>query len=355
MKTAYLQFGTCKDNERTEQNYNRIGNNTGNIVFDHALCNLFKADNVFCSELEEKSWKYNRLIVRDFIWLKEESDMSYFKNVIKMFGKGKKIVPISVGLQAAEYKSDFKLHTNTKEILVELAEQSKLAVRGNYTAEILNKHGIKNIEVIGCPSIYEGGYGFKICKEKEISKCDIVGNYITLSNELNTKKHSEIMEYMALNIEHYIDQNKCYFSSDVIEGFPEIIKRKIIREREIFFIYDDWHKFIAKHKFSIGARFHGNIMAVLAGVPALFLLFDSRVREMTEYFELPTVNIEEFDINKPIEYWYEKADYSKFNKNYNAKMDRFVEFCLKNEIELKEGMDTYFWRKNQRIKNAFEE
>ena len=27
---------------------------------------------------------------------------------------------------------------------------------------------------------------------------------------------------------------------------------------------------------------------------------------MTEYFELPTVNIGDFDINKPMIYWYEK-------------------------------------------------
>lgn len=352
MKTAYLKFGTCEDNARTSENFNKIGNNTGNIVFDHALRNLLKAESITREELEENAWKYNRLVVRDFIWIKEDSDMSYFRRIMELFGKEKTIIPISVGLQADEYKTDYKLHENTKKILAELSERSKLAVRGVYTAEILNKHGIKNIEVVGCPSLYEAGYGFKISKANTINKRDIVSNYRTLSNDLATPLHVKNMEYLATNTNHFIDQNRCYFSKEVMCGLSENINKNIIKERKMFFVYNDWLVFLSKHKFSLGARFHGNIMAILAGVPALFLLPDSRVREMTEYFELPTVNIQDFDTDKSIEYWYEKADYTDFNKNFDKKMDVFVEFCLNNGLELREGTDIYFTRKSNRVKKV---
>ncbi|HEY6772902.1 MAG TPA: polysaccharide pyruvyl transferase family protein, partial [Oxalicibacterium sp.] len=51
-----------------------------------------------------------------------------------------------------------RLSPNQKRNLALLSEKSKLiGVRGNYTAEILNRLGIKNVKVIGCPSYFENG------------------------------------------------------------------------------------------------------------------------------------------------------------------------------------------------------
>lgn len=347
-KTAYLGFDTCVDNSTNDDNFNKVGQNTGNLVFDNALKNLFKADTLTYSEIAENAWKYNRCIVKDFIWIQEHADMSYYRRIIDIF-KGKPIIPISIGLQADEYKSDFSLHKETVSILKELQEQSKLAVRGYYTAEILNKYGIKNTQVVGCPSLYLGGYGFKLRKENTINTDKIASNYATLSKETYTEKDLTVLDYLAKNTSVFVDQTKCYFTEEMINSLNENVRRKIINDKKIFFKYGDWEKFISQYEFSIGARFHGNVISVLSGVPALFLLFDSRVREMSDFFKLPTIDIEDFDINKPISYYYEMADYSEFNKCYEEKMDQFIEFCLDNNIELTNGMDIYFKRKQNQL------
>ena len=50
------------------------------------------------------------------------------------------------------------------------------------------------------------------------------------------------------------------------------------KQRKIFFIFKDWFNFVKDMDFSIGARFHGNIVPILAGVPSLFLIFDSSTK-----------------------------------------------------------------------------
>lgn len=51
-----------------------------------------------------------------------------------------------------------RLSPNQKRNFSLLSEKSKLiGVRGNYSAEILNSLGIKNVRVIGCPSYFENG------------------------------------------------------------------------------------------------------------------------------------------------------------------------------------------------------
>lgn len=53
------------------------------------------------------------------------------------------------------------------------------------------------------------------------------------------------------------------------------------------------------YDFSMGMRFHGNIIAMQNGLRALFVVSDSRTRELTEYFGLPVLEAKEFDEQKP--------------------------------------------------------
>jgi hypothetical protein len=53
---------------------------------------------------------------------------------------------------------------------------------------------------------------------------------------------------------------------------------------------------------------------------------------MIEYFKLPSISINDFDETKPVEYYYDLADYTEFNRNYAAIYDRFKQFLIKNGI-----------------------
>lgn len=103
----------------------------------------------------------------------------------------------------------------------------------------------------------------------------------------------------------------------------------------------------------MGERFHGNIVQVQNGVPALFLTVDSRTSELTEFFDLPHIPINSFDANKPIEYYFEQADYSQFNKNYKAKRKIFLDFLKKNNL-VEQKCAFKIFESNKNNKNAGE-
>ena len=196
MKTAYLTYKKCINNALTDENLRIVGNNTGNIVFDNALLSCIKCEGIYRDELEKRAWEFDNLVVRNFIWIRENEDMVEFRKIMDAF-KNKPIIPISVGLQSSELKSDFKMHPNTVRILQELSEKAVLAVRGYYTADILNKHGINNVKPVGCPSMYYGlNYQRKIIKKDEIEKGKIISNYRTLSKTLDTKRNIQILNYL---------------------------------------------------------------------------------------------------------------------------------------------------------------
>lgn len=347
MKTAYLRFEPCENNEISEENFKRVGSNSGNIVFDYALMNTIKCEPIESGELRARAWEFDNLVVRNFIWIKEDQDMSGFRHIMEVFGD-KPIIPISVGLQSQEMKVDFRIHPNTVNILCELAERAELAVRGAYTAEILSKHGVKNIRVVGCPSMYLGAnYNRKVNSTyaPEDGEMKVMSNYCTLSKTLDTERDIEILEYLSNRATYFVEQNKCYFPEELRTGNFKNFMAFYRKCRKQFFVFEDWYRFALEQDFSIGARFHGNVVPVLAGIPALFLTHDSRTQEMIQHFKFPSMKMKDFDTSKPIQYYYEKADYSEFNKIYPALLDNFIEFLIGNNLEPSSGIPQYFYRR----------
>ena len=90
------------------------------------------------------------------------------------------------------------------------------------------------------------------------------------------------------------------------------------------FNIDEWRNYAKTLDFSFGGRFHGNVIPLLEGVPALFISIDARTREMCEYFRFPTIDIKQFRYNYTIDELYELADYTEFNK------DRYYMIGFKN-------------------------
>lgn len=350
MKTAYITFNSCLDNNPSDENFKNVGINTGNLAFDYSLKSTIKCEAMSMQDFLSRSEEFDNLVSRDFIWIKESTDMSYFSKVVEKFKKP--IIPISVGLQSENFSSDFKLNANTKSLLLELSERAKLGVRGEYTAVILNKNGIKNIEIIGCPSLFlYANYGRKIYKKNFSDVKRIISNYKTLSDSLNEKTDIDIIHYLKEHSNTFMEQTKCYFSDESKKYIWSNDLDFLVRHKHIFFCFPDWLEYAKTFDFSIGARFHGNVVQILAGVPSLVLTFDSRTKELTDYFNIPTLDIEKFDIEKSLEYYYELADYSDFNKNYPKKLDNFINFCFFNNLELNYGQDLFLYRQNKKMEN----
>lgn len=222
------------------------------------------------------------------------------------------------------------MHENVVKTMKSLSERCKLiGVRGSYTAEVLERYGVKNTKVIGCPSVY---YPFLRRGLRGIDRSDeplrAVANSVGAGENLKEKRW---FDYIVENGLPFVDQTLGDFQLELINDDYQY-KLYLNKNMRFFMSVDEWEVFIRNFNFSIGMRFHGNIVPIWNGIPALFLIHDSRTKEMCEFFHLPHMGVSEFDPRKPLEYYYEAADYSEFNKAMPKLLEEYKDFLKCNGI-----------------------
>jgi hypothetical protein len=244
------------------------------------------------------------------------------------------------------------LNGDLKYILSEIAERNEIGCRNEFDADTLIKNGIKNVCVIGCPSFYyHMDRNFKVNNEKSIKVKSINVNFNTVHPVAASfgeylKTRLTIMCY--LQDLYYYHRDEIHVDYSIQEPLDQELYIRLWtassrNEYEefynecgrYFFSVDDWIEGVKQNDFSIGTRFHGNVAAILAGVPALMIPIGRRMIGFVDYYKIPYIKAEDFDTSKPIEYYYNMADYSEFNKNYSKTFDTFIDFCKRNDVMLK--------------------
>ncbi|MBB5536929.1 polysaccharide pyruvyl transferase family protein [Rhizobium giardinii] len=314
------------------EKYDSIGWNTGNILFFEAIKKTIDCDII--QSLED--WKmedYDAFITTEFIWIQESTKPSdRLLNRIKI-AKNRPIIPISVGLQSDGFNPDFTLQPEMLFALKELESRCTLAVRGEYTAETLRRHGVTNIEVIGCPSMYQIPlYADNLdFLAKEPSAEFTTANYRSFYGELKPADH-QMLQYIATHCHGFSEQTLLPLTP---ASMPDSqVRQWFDRHTHLFFDLESWVRHNSRYDFSFGLRFHGNVAAILAGVRSLFITFDSRTREMTDYFSLPSIGAEEFSLESPLLEHAQRTDYSSFINVYKDRLNIFTGFLEKNSLGL---------------------
>jgi len=329
-------------------NINQVGLNTGNMLFWYALSHILEVDP---HTLPECVWnkvdlkKYHSFITTDLIWIQQNTEYPHVRRQLEIVGD-RPLIPISIGVQNHSYSTSFQIHPNTVRLLEELQERCILGVRGEYTATLLNKYGIRNISVIGCPSMYlPFDYKFGIHK-KDGAPEKVSINMRTLYSPLNAKE-LDFLSYAAENSFDFCEQTIHPFTREICsaDSTYEKLNKWMNLHKMMFFDVDDWRSFMSYQDFSIGGRFHGNVVGLWEGVPALFVTVDSRTSELCEHFSLPTMRMQDFDKEQGIQYYYEKADYTEFNKNYADRLDEFITFLKKNQLPIAKNTDGWYDRR----------
>lgn len=308
-----------------------LGMNSGNLVFWEAIQRLFQPINIPYND-KEKITTCDKIILTDLIWIRENSEYTYLENIIDNY----KIpfIPISIGLQSNYYNPNFKFSDNLVRLLKKLEERAVLGVRGEYTADILNKYKIKNISVIGCPSMYFWN-NRALYIEDNRSPIACSANFKTFYGQLNiAEKH--FLSYCAQRDMKFVEQTGWKFSKENVndENYYKFVNNWLSRRLTLPCNYKEWCELLNNVDFSLGGRFHGNVIALWNNIKSLFLTVDSRTKELTDFFRLPAIDLNTFDENKNINYYYEKADYSEFNKYYPSIYDNFLDFIKKNKMVL---------------------
>ena len=349
-------FGGKVDNKNLnhQTNLEKVGLNTGNMLFWYALSQILDLD---VNTLQECVWKkvdlsqYESFITTDLIWIQENATFPVVQKQLELAGN-RPLIPISVGLQSGNMKEDFQLHEDTVHLLFELQERCQLGVRGQYTAEILNKYGIKNLKIIGCPSMYlPFDYQFKIRKkDTDLQRASV--NMRSMYSPLK-REEQKFLVYAANHKYSFCEQTNHPFSPDICKDPPSYayLNKWFNTHKAMFFDVEDWRAYMSDMDFSMGCRFHGNVIALWEQVPALFITVDSRTTELCKHFSLPTMEMKDFDADKSIRYYYDLANYDEFNKTYPNRLDEFIDFLKKNHLPIKKRMDEYYDRKICQLEN----
>ena len=112
------------------------------------------------------------------------------------------------------------------------------------------------------------------------------------------------------------------------------LRRFLERRMRVFFSVGDWVGCMATMSVAIGSRFHGNVAALLAGTPALFLVHDMRTRELCELMRLPHIILDREIQAEEILERASELDYEPFAARFEGLAMEWRLFLARNGLEL---------------------
>ncbi len=261
-------------------------------------------------------------------------------------------VGIQVGLKE-EIDKERPFDEASRKLIREVLKKSAMVgVRGEITARYMKHLGFqeeKDFTVIGCPSMYY--YGPSLPEQKELklsreSRINLNGKIL-----LPQKFQDYLFGICDLIPDHwYIPQN-LYELKTIYEGMPIRLRgpggnwkiprgypadytHPLYRENRVrgFVSLKPWMDFLALGDLSFGSRIHGNITAILSGLPALIVANDTRVLELAAYHRIQHISLKELDPKASIFELCAKADFGSIYDGHEARFSHYLDFLHKNGL-----------------------
>jgi hypothetical protein len=316
---------------------NRPGfGNSGNTLFAHSVYKAFfkpenqiditdyRADFAPADEINEK---YDAFVLpmANAFRPQFETELKQHTKLIRRLKIPCVVVGVGVqaGLDLAELKGA-PIDQSVRQFVAAILDRSTtIGVRGEFTHEYLKRLGFGAVDVIGCPSMFFNGANMRV--EKANTTIDI-GDKIALNHSPEIKHQFEKIIRDALHDypnSIFVAQQKAD-----IGLWDETLPTSRIR---YFKDVPPWITFMKTRIFSIGTRIHGNIAAVLSGIPSLVLTHDSRTLELSMYHNIPHLSNVAENIRFPD--LYDFADFAAFNMNSAALFDHYKAFLEKNGLD----------------------
>lgn len=234
-----------------------------------------------------------------------------------------------------------------------------IGVRGSFTAELLADHGIHNVEVVGCPTLFRActpahglkGTGahagsrvsFSIRRETGAGYTQDPGEFLRVQKaiverfagiyDLFLTAHGEVEE----KIFYYRDPLRLDEALATLreagwlgEGtvMEDLYNRRLFFTTAVRFMDDFNHTMDA----TIGYRVHGVLPALAVGTPGILLRYDARSAELAEALDVPIIDPQEA-LHAPIEELFSRERFAAFERNFAGHYRRMKDFIEKNGVE----------------------
>lgn len=337
--------------------------NTGDMmVYDSSLKLMSFADlrapdifNCTDAEIDLINNEYDFCFLRGSNFIHEGMDWRDFGKLLHKL----KIpaIPFSVGAQAPQ-KRKIQLPPKAVDVWKAFSDHcATIGVRGTYTAEVLNDVGIKNLEIIGCPSLLRHNNPYLRVDPKPWSLIKKVA--FNLRREVSTTYSNDIARYLDIQKKMMRDLHARFDLTVTVHGEaaekaffykePEYLPKyrdelfktgwfsgeddPLVKVYENKLFYNDavgqYDRMIKDKDLAIGFRVHGNLPAMANGVPAVCVDYDTRSRELADSFDIPTLSMDEIEAS-PLEELYQPEAFDRFNRNYLGHYRRMRDFLDRN-------------------------
>jgi len=269
-------------------------------------------------------------------------------------------VVMGMGIQAPSLERLPKSE-HAKRLAKMLGERSKVVgVRGQVTADFMEKQGVHNVQVVGCPSILRHNTDQLRLQKPEWCELKSFGFTLTRSYswiyqrdpitfiDVQSRLIKELNKQGRVGLITQVEKEEKAFAfrdPEAMKAAEETLRKsdwfdpemeEIYKMRSVFFgtraIDYDMH--VRNFDVIFGTRLHGNAMAAACGVPAITLTFDLRVQEVYDFWRLPTITVEEAESLSAREI-YERASFDEFNGRIGFVYRNFREYLEMNGVSHK--------------------
>jgi hypothetical protein len=348
-----------------------ILSNVGNLLFLQSAYKILKTQDVEITpdgfaehklgpaEINEKFDVYVIPLANGF----RASFSPYLSRMTKVIEQLKiPVVLLGGGLQASmPYRPGIKRPQDevVKAFMRAVLDRSPaVGVRGEYTQDYLGHLGFRDVEVIGCPSMFLHGRDLQVTRRTPaLDRDSRVGINITARI---TPMGPIAMRHMEKypNLRYVGQEMDCLKLLLWGEGLakmpdPNLIpvhaSHPLIREGKTLFWVDPWPWLdaTADMDFIFGTRIHGNIAGILSGTPAFVLGHDTRTVELARYFQIPNMVMSDVPEDVDAADLYEQADYEPMMAGHDARFATFTGYIERQGLRhvFMEGEDdTWFDR-----------
>ncbi len=366
LRSGKSPFHVAKPAEVVQQDL--IGTNAGNLVFSDATHKLLTlpgtevtSNGIKTDHSPERAAQINERYDAFVVPLANAFRPSFepsLKRLTRLIEQlSIPVVVIGVGAQAGtDYDTERlkAIEPSVKRFMKAVLKRSaSVGVRGELTGDYLKGLGYKDkdVEIIGCPSMFLHGDTFPEIRRPEGGITD--ASRIAVNVSPDAPRVGPIAAIVQRAYERFADLT--YYAQNLTDAelllwgdtsaekgltaeLPNRVAHGLLRDDKARLPTDPyrWMAELRERDFAFGTRIHGNITALLAGTPAVVLCHDSRTLELCRYFDIPYAMLADQPAGLDPAELYEKADYTALQHGHRERWDRFARFLGRNGLK-----DTY--------------
>ena len=345
--------------ESAEKRLQRTGGNIGNQIIAHGLLSALRYDEVSWDHSLGSAYvdsNFDIIVVAAANFLFEGFDFSGMADFIE--ATNLPCVMVGLGAQSSNFSTDINIQPGTQRLVQIVAERStSIGVRGPFTADVLARLGIKNVQVVGCPSYYLTCQPELRFKERtpEPSRVVINGSRDVVRHSFDPERMKVILRrLMKEAVSHSYDfvaqteLDEIRFSEADGDSSQEVSFRNyesffegVATQDELrmwlrshvraFWDVEEWFKAMPAYDFIIGTRFHGAIAGIESGIPACVICHDTRTSEMCEFLGIPRLSLDEAT-SLDIRSIFDRIDMTQTQRRYRQLYPDYKDFLESNNL-----------------------